>query len=203
MSDLMASGVSEEGHLLLTFEKYMEEWYTEPPEKRRCEIIDGVRCIMPNPTWPCRVVLMNLVEIVGRFERKTKQGKMVFAPFDVLIRKKPLRIRQPDILFISNALLEESGGPPDIGPLVVGPELMIEIPVPSETEASRRERMEDYRSIGALEVWIVHPIHQAVEVFRLSEVKTESVGLYGRDQIFSSLAFPDLKIVLSEVFASE
>jgi Uma2 family endonuclease len=52
---------------------------------------------------------------------------------DVVIRAEPLRVRQPDALFISNERLDQVGGEPEHGPLKAAPELVVEILSPSET----------------------------------------------------------------------
>jgi Uma2 family endonuclease len=198
----MALTVPKGEVVLLTYEDYLEDFYREPVEVHHCEILDGVRSLMTSPTWQHQRVLFRLVRILANFE-ETGIGKAIFAPLDVLIRQRPLRVRQPDALFVSNDRLEKAGGPPKSGPLTATPEWVIEILSPSETEISLQAKIADYCFIGALEFWIVNPIYQTIEAFRLTETLAKSEGLYRKDQTFSSLAFPDLEVALSEVFASE
>jgi Uma2 family endonuclease len=199
----MALTVPKGEVVLLTFEDYIEDFHREPVEVRRCEILDGVKYQMTSPTWWHQNVLGNLYVLLRQYQARSKRGNAIFAPLDVLIRKKPLRVRQPDALFISKERLESAGGAPKSGPLMIAPELVIEILSPSETEASLQAKIADYCFIGVLEFWLVNSINRTLEVFRLSETGAKSVRLYGQDQSFSSLAFPDLEIALAEVFASE
>lgn len=197
---MMALTVPKGEVVLLSFEEYLEDFNREPVEVRPCEILDGVKHLMTSPTWWHQNVLGNLYVLLRQYQAQSKRGKPIFAPLDVLIRKRPLRVRQPDALFISYSRLKGAGGPPKLGPLMVAPELVIEILSPSETETSLQAKIADYCFIGVLEFWLVNSINQTIEVFRLSETGAKSVGLYEHDQTFSSLAFPDLEIALAEVF---
>ena len=92
----------------LTYEQYMAE--DEIP--RRYDIVDGARTFMPGPKWRHQRIGDNTTELLRRYERATGIGLALSAPFDVLIRRKPLRTRQPDVLFITKAQLEKGGGVP-------------------------------------------------------------------------------------------
>ena len=70
------------------------------------------------------------------YTRASGVGKVITAPYDVLIRRLPkLQTRQPDVLLISWARLAQGGGVPKVGPLPVARELVVEILSDSETQS--------------------------------------------------------------------
>lgn len=182
----------------LTYEAYMAEGEID----RRYDIIDGVRHFMPSPRWQHQRISDNLTQLLRRYEKVAGNGMFVSAPFDVLIRRNPLRTCQPDGLYISNERLQQGGGVPDEGPLEVAPELAIEILSPSETSQSLMDKIEEYRMIGVLECWIVNPDDLTVEVRRLSTIAAETVAIYGHQDTIRSLVFADLILAVSEIFSA-
>lgn len=183
---------------LLTYEEYMAEGEIN----RRYDILDGVRIYMTNPTRLHQNILLNIAELLRGYQRRTRSGKVIIAACDVLIRRSPLRTRQPDVLFISNAQLARCSAPSDPAPLEAAPELVVEILSPSETRAIRSDKLVDYQSIGVQECWVVSPDTQTVEVLRLTSERIESVATYQNDQTLRSAVFSDLMASVAEIFAS-
>ena len=87
-----------------------------------------------------------------RFVSEHRLGGVWFAPLDVIVRQEPLRVRQPDLLFVSN---ENSG---ILGDRIEGgPDLVVEILSPSNNRVDVDSKLEDYAQIGVRECWIVSP----------------------------------------------
>ena len=84
---------------ILTYDDYMSEGEIT----YRYDIVDGVRIVPPAPRTIHQVLMENLSYLLGRYRRKGGLGRPLPAPVDVLIRKDPLRVRQPDIIVISTA----------------------------------------------------------------------------------------------------
>ena len=94
----------------------------------------------------------------------------------MLIRRIPkLQTRQPDALFISHARLAEGGGIPEIGPLEIAPELVVEIISTSETQRRLNDKLTDYVAIGIDECWVVRPEERTVEVLALTPLGPQSI----------------------------
>src|SRR5260370_22361573 len=85
----------------LTYEQYM----AEPEIRRRYDILDGVRIFMTNPTIRHQKIQANVHRGFYAWQQVSRAGEVVQAPCDVLIRRNPLRTRQPDVLFISQERL--------------------------------------------------------------------------------------------------
>lgn len=187
---------------LLTYEEYLEGFMNERPTLQPYDIIEGVRTFMNSPLLVHQIVQLNIAELFRRYQRASGRGITVPAPFDVLIRRTPrLQVRQPDVLFISNDRLERAGGIMMEGPLEQPPQLVVEILSPSETRRTVQDKIEDFRSIGVEEAWLVSSQSETVQVLRLTADGVEIVALYGFNQSVTSLAFPDMTLSLEDIFA--
>lgn len=180
----------------LTYEAYI----AEPEVQGRYDIVEGVHVFQPELSWDRQRIIGNLSSGLFAYERATG-GYVVPSAFDLLIRRSPLQIRQPDLLFISGARLTEGGGPPKVGPLEIGPELVVEIVWGSETQRILGDKIADYISIGVDECWVVRPDARTVEVLRLTPDGAQSVATYGEGQDVASVVFPGLSVPIADVFA--
>jgi Uma2 family endonuclease len=184
-------------HLPLTYESYM----AEDEVNRRYEIIDGVRRFMTNPTRRHQVILLTIAGLFKAYAKGSRSGQVQIAPCDILIRRFPLRTRQPDVLFISPERLAANPPPDDPAPLSPAPELVVEIISPSETESRITEKLADFRKVDVRECWVVHPTARTVEVIALAREGSHSIGTYGEGTIVSSRAFPGLDLSVDDVFS--
>lgn len=181
----------------LTFEQYM----AEDEIKQRYDIVDGVRIFMPAPSWRHQRISFNITMLLRRFEEQSGIGLALGAPFDVLIRRVPrLQTRQPDVLFLTHALLTQGGGLPETGPMTVAPELIVEIVSDSETERILNEKLSDFCAIGVQEAWVVRPVPRTVDVLRLTTNGSSVVATYTEGQTLQSLIFPTLALPVTDFF---
>lgn len=183
---------------VLTYEDYM----TEGEVNRRYDILDGVRIFMTQPTVGHQEIALNIAELLRTYQRRSKRGRTIIAPCDVLIRYQPLRTRQPDVLFISR---ERYGArvPQDATPLSPAPEIAVEVLSSSETRAIRESKIADYCSVDVKECWVVNPDNETVEVLRLTPNGPEQAALYASGQTLQSISFPDLRLALEDIFRIE
>jgi Uma2 family endonuclease len=181
---------------LLTYEAYMAEGEIY----RRYDILDGVRMDMPNPTRRHQDILFNVAEKLRAYERTSKCGKAILAPCDVLIRREPLRTRQPDVLFISHEQLAKCSDENDPAPLYAAPELVVEILSPSETPRMWEDKIADYCQVGVQECWMVSQGAETVEVLRLTQAGPEAIATYDQSQTLRSIVFPNLTIAVAAIF---
>ena len=188
--------MTEAPAVTLTYEAYM----AEPEVEGRYDIVEGVRVFQPELSWDRQRIIISLSSGLIGYERATG-GFVVPSAFDLLIRRSLLQIRQPDLLFISGARLAEGGRPPKIGPLEIGPELVVEIVWGSEAQRILEDKMADYIAIGVDECWVVRPDDRTVEVLALTPDGTRTVANYEVGQAVASAVFPGLIVPVAEVFA--
>ncbi len=188
----------EAAPITLTYEAYMAEPITEG----RYDIINGVRIFMPGGTYRHQRIASNIGRLFYYFEQQSGLGNIVSAPYDVLIRRRPrLQTRQPDVLFVSHARLAQGGGIPEIGPLEVAPELVVEIISDSETQRRLNDKLMDYIAIGVDECWVVRPNERTVEVLALTPDGPQSVRVYTEPEMITSRIFATLSAATADIFA--
>ena len=183
---------------LLTYEAHMAKG-----EDNRCyDIVDGERIFLQDGSILRQEIVFNLFEKLREYQRQTRRGKVRIAPCDVLVTRKPLRLRQPDVLFISH---ERYAGRTlqSVEPLSPAPELAIEVLPPSATRSSREGKIADYCAVGVNECWLVSPEAETVEILRLTSEGPMREALYGLGQTLQSITFPDLTLSLEDIFRIE
>ena len=187
----------------LTYERYLQEFLTEPVTMQPSEIIDGVRIYMTSPNWWHQKIAFALAKMLDQYQLAGVRGQVLQSPLDIMILASPLRVRQPDLFFITNQKLADAGGAPNLGPLMAAPELVIEILSPSETRRILNAKIADFCTIGVGECWVISPEAETVEVLRLSLDGPIREALYGSGQLIQSLMFPDLTLALDDIFRIE
>ena len=136
-----------------------DEWQALPETNQICEVVDGVLVMPPGEPlgehpWTINVILGALLPYLA----DSGLGLAFAAPYDVLIRRDPLRVRQPDILVVNS----ESTGIDRPSPtwwachsrIERPPLLVVEVLSPSNTPRDIEQRLADYRSIGVPECWL-------------------------------------------------
>jgi Uma2 family endonuclease len=178
--------------------KYLtyEEYLALPEMKARYAIVDGELVMAAVPTPEHQTVVQETIVKLDSFVREHRLGRVFIAPLDVLIRRDPLRTRQPDVIFISNArryvirrqIIES------------GPDLVVEVLFPASTRREVEEKRQDYQRIGVREAWIVATQGQTVEVLQLSTGGIDRSGLYGLGDLIVSQVLPELRLMVDEIF---
>ena len=179
-----------------------EEWQALPETKQCCEVVDGVLRMPPSPfgehAWVIQAILVELLPFLA----KSGLGVALTAPFDVLVNREPLRVRQPDILVLDSELTGISR-PSDLAgrPYLERPPLLVvEVLSPSNTPRDIEQRLADYRSIGVPECWLSRFPSRSVEVLRLTSDAAGTVAIYGMGDTLRSEVLPGFELAIDDVF---
>ncbi|HEY2381131.1 MAG TPA: Uma2 family endonuclease [Terriglobia bacterium] len=135
-----------------------------------CELVEG-RVVRMSPTGAehggCE---LNFGELIQRFVRQHKLGKVMVGEVGIYIRRSPDTVRAADVLFISHERLAQRKNLR--GYLDVAPELIVEIMSPDDRWVDIDEKLRDYFSIGVRLVWVANPIRKVVYAYRsLTDVR--------------------------------
>ena len=176
----------------LTYEAYL----ALPEMKARYSIVDGELVMAAFPTPDHQTIVQEVFVKLDSFVREHRLGRAFLAPLDIVIRRDPLRTRQPDLMFIGNARRYI------IGMQVVegGPDLVIEVLSPANTRQELAVKLQDYREIGVREAWIIGPQGRTVEVLQLSPEGSERSGLYGLGDAIVSQVLTEMHLTVNEIF---
>ena len=188
----------------MTYEEYM----AGPEEMARYDIIDGWKIYrlygekqLANPTRQHQEIQGNLFVALRTYALAKKHGKVIMSPCDVRITLRPWRSRQPDVLFISNDRLAANPPADNPAPLSPAPELVVEIVLRSDKPAVLAAKIADYRSVDVREVWVVRSETHSIEVVSLSLDEIATVGQYGPGETVTSRVFPELSVMVDDIFA--
>ena len=179
-----------------------DEWQALPEMKQLCEVVDGVLVMPPSPMGEHQWLDTEIATWLKVFVTERGIGIVLTAPYDVVIQREPLRVRQPDVLVV-NAELTGIGHPADLVGrrfLESPPLLVVEVLSPSNTRRDVAERLADYRSIGVPECWLARFSARTVEVLRLSRDAVTVLGVYGMGDVLRSEVLPGFELPLADIF---
>ena len=179
-----------------------DEWRALPIIKQKCEVVDGVLVMPPSPFGEHPWVIGVMLDALRPFLRGSGLGIALTAPYDVLVQREPLRVRQPDLLVV-NAELTGITRPADlVGLPYLGrpPLLTVEVLSPSNTRRDIEQRLADYRSIGVPECWLSRFPSRSVEVLRLTAGAAISAATYGMGDTLRSEVLPGFELAIADIF---
>src|SRR6266849_5999831 len=143
-----------------------EEWLNMPVVDDAIEeVVNGEIRIMPPNKWKHTIIVGNLSDAL-KAQVDQKAVRVVTAVFGLIIRKTPLTSRVPDLaVFIKQNIVEQDGYIHSV------PELVVELLSPANTRRLMNQKIRDYESVAAPELWIISAEAQTVEVLLLKNGK--------------------------------
>lgn len=156
----------------MSFEEYMA-WGDEDV---RSELVNGKVLIMSPISRTHQEIANFLTAILKIYTEEKDIGHILTAPFAMRIGDKT--VREPDLLFVSKTHQDRLtntylNGPADI---------VIEIISPESIGRDRGDKFVEYENAGIPEYWLIDPIRQQVEFYRLTgahyQLITPAQGIY-------------------------
>ena len=178
---------------LLTYEEYLDT----PEIEGRFDIVDGEMIMAPSPIPEHQITSREFFRILDPFVVGRNLGILLFAPLDVVIRRNPLRTRQPDLLLLSN---ESFASIYLDRPIEEAPELAIEILSPSNTRRRVQDALADYAAIGVKECWLVSINARTIEVLTLVNGEWQRLALLVIGDRMRSEALAGLDVEVGQFF---
>src|ERR1039457_2679722 len=152
-----------------------EEWLRMPEVTDAIEeVVNGEIRIMPPAKWKHAWIVARLNRALTN-QLDPDRAVVFTGSFGLIIRKAPLTSRIPDIAVFEVATLVEQDGY-----IHSAPQLLVEVLSPSNNRREREEKLADYASIGAPEVWVVSPEARTVEVLYLEDAYLRSDHILAR-----------------------
>lgn len=132
---------------LLTYEDYSR---LTPPDNGNYELHNGKIIFMPSPTPSHQDVCLNIAGDIRIFLKKKPLGRVFIAPLDISFTTNDTF--QPDVLFISNARLENITEKRIVG----APDLVVEVLSEGNTKKEMSYKKHVYESSTVNEYWYVN-----------------------------------------------
>jgi len=166
-----------------------------PDDGQRYEIIGGELSVTPAPSWNHQRVLGEIYRLIDDFARDSREGKVVFAPFDVILG--PHDIVEPDLVFMAST---QGPVPGEQNFFQGAPHLLVEVVSPSSRQSDNAKKLALYARAGVLEYWIADPVQRTLIINVLKgeayiPIRPEADGWY------SSRALRGLRVNPSDIFA--
>jgi Uma2 family endonuclease len=172
-----------------------DELFAMPEDGFRYELVKGeLRKMSPSGSEHGAVVI-NVSLLVGQHVKSNNPGVCFGAETGFKISSDPDTVRAPDLAFVGNERLPESGIPKKFWP--GAPDLAVEVLSPGDTYTAVDEKVEEWLAAGARAVWVLNPKRHSVTVHRsLTDVTrlSESDELEGGDVV------PGFRCKVSEIF---
>lgn len=170
------------------------DYFALPDTNWIVELSEGYIFMSPPPSDTHQRLLDNLYAEMRAFVKRHRLGVLRFAP--LAVRLWPGKIREPDILFVSNAHADRVGEPV-YGP----PDLVVEVISPGSAYLDREEKFYEYARAGVAEYWLVDPQGETVEVLVLQDDVYVLLVKAGRGEKAYSQVLDGFEILADEVFA--
>ena len=184
---------------VLTF----EEWLKLPETKKRYEIVDGVMLVPPGPNVDHQWIQQEIFANCREFARSSQQGLFLHAPLDLVVQRDPLRVRQPDIMFLNSERTGIRNRSDLVGlPFIeAAPDIVVEVLPPCNTRREMEGRLSDYQQIGVYECWLISPEAETAEIIDLSQPELRSLAVFSSGEALVSSRLPGFELKLAEIFS--
>ena len=157
------------------------------------EVVNGEVRILPPNKWKHALIVENLSEAL-KSQLDRKAVRVVGSVFGLIIRKKPLTSRVPDLaVFLKQNIVEQDGY------IHSAPDLVVEVLFPANARRDMADKIRDYESIGVPELWIISPEAQTIEVILLEKGKLVTHEVVAQGQL-SPQRFPDVAVDILSIW---
>lgn len=163
-----------------------------PDDQQRYELLDGVLFVSPSPRPLHQRVSKRLQRQLERYFEDRSAGEVFNAPIDVILGRHDLVV--PDIVLVT--------APEQVTDRAVegAPTLLVEILSPSTRTRDRRLKSRRYAALGVAHYWIVDPVRQTIECFRLAQSRYETVLAAKSPARVTHPDWPGLAIDLGDIW---
>jgi Uma2 family endonuclease len=165
----------------------------EDPPGVRLELVDGVVAVSPSPTPDHSNVVIQIIFLLEQYNQAHRLGELHHDVDTILNR---FNVRRPDVLFFFSSRTHLIGKKAMEGP----PDLAIEVISPSSIEIDREDKFIQYRDAGVAYYWIIDPVTQTIDAWRLENGTYLSSGHGQGTTVVKLQPFPDLEIPLTRLW---
>jgi hypothetical protein len=172
-------------------------------EDKWIEVDDGVIVESENNvTFLHLIIIQNMFRILDPFVRMHKLGTVYMDGVRYILMGTPQNVQRahkPDFSFLRAGRI-----PADFdwsGDFVGAPDLAVEVASPGQTNTILLPKIARYLQAGSDEAWLIYPWRKELYQFHRD---AEVPNVYGEgDTIDTAVLFPNLSIVVHELFVTE
>jgi len=141
---------------------------------------------------------LRLGAALHRHVEENNLGEVFGAETGFKLTSNPDTVRAPDIAFVSEDRIPETGIPQKFwdGP----PDLAVEVVSPGDSFDEVEEKINDYLSTGTRAVWIISPKRRSVSIHRAG---AETITLTENDLLDGQRVVPGFKYNIAKLFTRQ
>ena len=169
-----------------------------PRGQWRYELVEGeLRQVSP-AGYDHGKIAARLTAVLGQYVEEHELGDICTAETGFKLKSAPDTVRAPDVAFIGQARVAEVSSARGYGH--GAPDLAVEVISPNDKVSEVEEKVAEWLSAGAKQVWVVSPKLRTVTVYRsLTDIKT----LTENDTLDGGQLVPGFRYPLVRLFASK
>jgi len=148
-------------------------------DSQYAEWVEGRVILMSPVSLMHQDISQFLTFVLDSFVRQHKLGKVTTAPFQMRLETSA---REPDIFFVATENLNRLKPTHLDGPA----DLIVEITSPESGGRDRGEKFYEYEAARVREYWLIDPLRQRAEFYRLGADGLYQLGLVDADGLYHS-----------------
>src|SRR5262249_55959534 len=145
---------------LLTAEEFF--MLPDPQDGSQQELVRGEIVTMPPPGGLHGVTCSKVDRKLGAFVDSAGIATVACNDTGFITERGPDSVRGPDISYWSKERLPEV----PVGYIETAPDLLVEVPSPSNTSTQIRDKLREYFSKGVRLVWVIAPEDRTLTIYR-------------------------------------
>jgi Uma2 family endonuclease len=177
-----------------------EDYAQMPPTGEHAEVEDGEVIHLAGAAPVHQQIVALLCWLLNNEPTVRELGVVLTAPVDVVISKEPLRVRQPDVLYVRHERIGSRDAWRTLVRLEVAPDLIVEVISPNDTVEHVNAKLADYHALGVPEVWLVDLTPNHVFVLTREEDDWRWHQPVSGEERIPSQQLPSLQIPAKAIF---
>ena len=168
-----------------------------PDDGQRHELIDGEHYVTAVPVRRHQKIVMNIGFLIRLYLEGHPIGEMYSVPMDDILSN--VDVVEPDVQYISHQRLAQLE-PSDW--IKGAPNLVVEVASPSTRKRDATIKRNLYERYGVDEYWIVDPVDDTIQVYRLVHGRYWLAAALARERgdVLTTPLLPGLDLPLAKIF---
>lgn len=181
----------------------VEAAFQAAPDEVVAEILDGELFTSPRPARPHTRAASRLGRRLGPFDDDPGEpgGWVILDEPELHLGPNPDKL-VPDLAGWRRERMPDALGPEDApAHYDIAPDWVCEVVSPGTERIDRGKKMRIYRREGVRHAWLINPVAQTLEVYRLDEGRWSLLDTYEGDEVVRAEPFDAIELPLATLWA--
>ncbi|WP_438037076.1 Uma2 family endonuclease [Sorangium sp. So ce204] len=181
----------------------VEAAFQAVPDEMVAEILDGELYTFPRPARPHTRTASRLGRRLGPFDDDPGEpgGWVILDEPELHLGPRPDKV-VPDLAGWRRERMPDAIGPEDApAHYDVAPDWVCEVISPRTERVDRGKKMRIYRREGVRHAWLLNPVAQTLEVYRLDDGRWSLLDTYEGDETVRPEPFDAIELPLADLWA--